>query len=155
MIVNKKGLSNIVATVLIILLAIAAVVIVWSFISNALRNTATEVDLSNTCFNTEVKPISCNTATGNVSVQLVRGNPESIAEILAVITNDDDTTDVERTPTGETFQLLGTETFTFAGGLDTTDRLQAGVIVKDPNNPDKTRSCDLSLDTIPCVAPSP
>ncbi len=56
---NNRGLSNIVATVLIVLLALAAVAIIWTFISGMIDDGSRSASLQNKCFATEIKPVSC------------------------------------------------------------------------------------------------
>jgi len=58
MINQKRGLSDVVTVSLIILLAIAAVVIVWTFLRPTLENTGKEIAGAN-CLNVEAKAISC------------------------------------------------------------------------------------------------
>ena len=60
---NRKGLSDVVATVLIILLALAAIAIVWAFVNPSISNTATVTELQSRCFTTELKVNSCDDTT--------------------------------------------------------------------------------------------
>ena len=57
MINNKRGLSDVVTTVLIILLAIAAVVIVWSFVAPTLRGAGEKLNIS--CIQTDLEITNC------------------------------------------------------------------------------------------------
>ena len=59
MIRNKKGLSDIVTTVLIILLVAVAVAAVWAFVSPSLRGTGTQFTKTQTCISNVVEPIEC------------------------------------------------------------------------------------------------
>lgn len=72
MVMKKRGLSDVVAVTLIILLAIAAVVIVWAFVSNMLRSTGEELEA--VCLSVDVKPINCNATTGDVLVRYDAGD---------------------------------------------------------------------------------
>lgn len=56
---NKKGLSDIVATVLIVLLALAAVAIVWGFLRPMFDSVASSTDLKSKCLGVEVQPVLC------------------------------------------------------------------------------------------------
>ncbi len=71
---NKRGLSDVVTTGLIILLAIAAVIIVWSFIRPAITNVGESINTA--CIDLELTPTSCSTvATGRtVAVKMGAGN---------------------------------------------------------------------------------
>ena len=59
MIMNKKGLSDVVTTVLIILLAIAAIVIVWNFVSPTLENAGSQIESQTACLDASVVAVSC------------------------------------------------------------------------------------------------
>ena len=76
-VMNKKGISAIVATVLIILITVAAVAIVWAAIIPMLRN---QLESGTQCFDAVSQILisdagyTCyDASTGNVSVQVERG----------------------------------------------------------------------------------
>ncbi len=80
---NKRGLSNIVATVLIVLLALAAVAIVWGFLRPTFDTAASETNLRTKCFSVDVQPVSCIWTVGSpdsvtVRVRNMRGEAQSI-----------------------------------------------------------------------------
>jgi len=144
---NKKALSNIIATVLIVLLALAAVAIVWSVISNMIGETSQEITLTNLCVQSEVKPIACINATdtngANVTMQYVRG--DSVVGMKAVVTyaggtniNSNDTTSMP--------SLKGTAIVT-VGGVS-PESATAVAIVSDGTN---TKVCEESPVRIPCA----
>lgn len=75
----KRGLSDIIATVLIVLLALASVAIVWGFVSPTIRNAGENVDISSRCLETEFKVTQCNIAGSGPyqvtsTVQLIKGS---------------------------------------------------------------------------------
>lgn len=59
MIRNKKGLSDIVTTALIILLVAVAVAAIWAFVSPALRGTGTQFTKTQVCVSNIIEPITC------------------------------------------------------------------------------------------------
>lgn len=68
MIGKKRGLSDVVTVTLIILLAIAAVVIVWAFVRSTLEETGKEI--TGVCVTSSVKLLGiCNATTGAVTVR--------------------------------------------------------------------------------------
>jgi len=76
---NKKGLSEVITTVLIILLVLAAIVVIWSAVKPALDKGANEISGASECFNFDVSVQSCkiiNSATGNVSITLTKGTKD-------------------------------------------------------------------------------
>lgn len=56
---NRKGLSDVVSTVLIILLAVAAVSVIWFVIRPMLQNSGDEVQKGAICLSNKVEPLSC------------------------------------------------------------------------------------------------
>jgi len=61
MIQNKKGLSDIVTTALIILLVAVAVAAIWAFVSPALRGTGIQFTKTQVCVSNLIEPITCKT----------------------------------------------------------------------------------------------
>src|SRR3989344_3667832 len=78
---NRKGLSDVVATVLIILLALAAIAIVWAFVNPSISNTATVTELQSRCFTTELKVNSCDDTTRVITYELVKGKSDGVVGI--------------------------------------------------------------------------
>ncbi len=77
----KRGLSDIIATVLIVLLALASVAIVWGFVSPTIRNAGENVDISSRCLETEFRVTQCNIVGSGPyqvtsTVQLIKGSAE-------------------------------------------------------------------------------
>jgi len=74
---NKRGLSTIVATLLIILLTLIAVGIIWVVIRNVVQSGAEQVDLSTKCVSVELSAVTVVNGTGpagNYTVTLHRGS---------------------------------------------------------------------------------
>ena len=72
---NKRGLSAIVATLIIILLVLVAVGIIWVVVRNLLQEGAEQVDISTKCMAVDVRAVSVATVAGeagNYSVTLRR-----------------------------------------------------------------------------------
>ena len=65
MIQNKKGLSDIVTTALIILLVAVAVAAIWAFVSPALRGTGTQFTKTQVCISNIIEPITCKSGISN------------------------------------------------------------------------------------------
>ena len=147
---NKKALSDIVATVLIVLLALAAIAIVWSFIRPTIEKTGTSIDLSQKCFEAEVKPIDCHypapgTDTAVIKVQNIKG---SFSEIVAIMELDDGSTITQEKASGN---QLGTVNFqiTYSG---TPKLLQAAAKVTDTAT-GQSVICTPSLVKVNCETP--
>jgi hypothetical protein len=97
-VMNKRGLSDIVTTVLIILLVVAAVVVIWGFIRPTLDQAGKSIQKGATCINNYIEPVTCkvtenkNTAgtiaNYNVTIGYKRTTDDSIvANVDAVTAN--------------------------------------------------------------------
>ncbi|MFH1425486.1 MAG: archaellin/type IV pilin N-terminal domain-containing protein [archaeon] len=142
--INKRGLSNVVATVLIVLLALAAVMIVWSFIKPTIEDAGTTVNLRQKCINAEVRPVECTVGDPSVAKVELR-NGDSVVAILAVLEKADKTQVSARTS--------GVLTKFAATLVDLTpvagDVLKVAAIVGDDAGNEET--CDLGIVTLDCT----
>ena len=95
---QKRGLSEVIVTSLIIILGIAAVLIVWGFVSSTLEKAGDNLDLSSSCLNMQVKPLNCildagvagvSLPTAKVNVQLLNSGGNQISAIKAIVTSSD------------------------------------------------------------------
>ncbi|MEK6840922.1 MAG: hypothetical protein AABX79_03135 [Nanoarchaeota archaeon] len=74
---NRKGLSTIVATLIIILLTLVAVGIIWVVIRNVVEGGAQQVDISQKCLAVELTGVTVNetaVSSGIYNVTLRRGS---------------------------------------------------------------------------------
>lgn len=86
MIKRKQGLSAIVTTLIIVLLALVAVGIIWVVISNVIDEGVTQVDLSSKCLKLDIKAVSASCVSNtDCSVTITRGaGGEDIAGVKIV-----------------------------------------------------------------------
>jgi len=68
---DKRGLSDIVTTALIILLVAVAVAAIWSFVSPALRGTGTQFTKTQVCVSNIIEPIMCRSSASSYPVKIV------------------------------------------------------------------------------------
>jgi len=147
---NKRGLSNIVATVLIVLLALAAVAVLATIIINPIERTGIAIDLRQKCFLTEVKPTSC-TISGDrefaiVNVQLMKGEA---SQVVASIEEDSTGESVSRTEDAP--NVLATTPINInIENLGSTGLVaKAAAIQSDGKG--NTYTCDVSTVTVACT----
>ena len=106
---NKKGLSTIIVTVILIGLTIVAVGIVWVVVNNTLKRGAESTDISSKCLDIQVGPtaVSCSggtaTLAGTCTVQLSRTgtNADVIAGVKVVAINSTGTRSIVKDSTGD------------------------------------------------------
>lgn len=145
---KKRGLSDVVAVTLIILLAIAAVVIVWAFVKNMLTTTGEEIEAN--CLKVDVKPISCT----NASNVVVQNGPGDITLSSVRIIVYDTATGASRISTGMTgcaniAPLQSAQCTSVVPALEVGNSVSvAGVITKDG----KDNVCNPSSEKVICTA---
>jgi len=150
---NKKGLSDVVTVVLVILLALAAVGIIWAFIRPALDTAGSNIDLSTECLKTEVKPVACDATTNKVTVQLAKGDNTMFVEIIAIVEKSDGSTKLGKISSGFP-ELLGTKDITnVQGGILKDEKARATVVLK--NEEGQTYTCDPSPAVVTCIGNEP
>ncbi|MBI3334827.1 hypothetical protein HYZ97_05045 [Candidatus Pacearchaeota archaeon] len=76
---SKRGLSDVVTTVLIILLVVAAVASIWVFIQPTLKSAGSGIQRGQVCLTSSVEPLSCKlsnatTSTYNVAYRRTTDN---------------------------------------------------------------------------------
>jgi len=90
---NKKGLSTIVATLLIILLTLVAVGIVWVVVRGVVQNASGNVDIEAKCLQANIIATNVdNTSATSFDVTLSRqGGGDEIGGVKLVFMNDSET----------------------------------------------------------------
>src|SRR3989344_3745134 len=74
MITNRKGLSDVVTTVLIILLVVAAVAVLWNFLQPFLLKTGSSIQKGQTCIDNKIEPIACTKIPGGTAASAPQFN---------------------------------------------------------------------------------
>lgn len=70
---NKRGLSTIVATLIIILLVLVAVGIIWVVVRNLVQQGTEQIDISSKCFDTEIRAVKVTNVSNLYTVTVSRG----------------------------------------------------------------------------------
>ena len=136
---RKKGLSTIVATLIIILLVLVAIGIIWVVIRNVIQSGTDKIDIDTKCISIEVKAtkVECtpgvgggNTGLCDVTVSRSVGN-EEIGGIKLVFTNEDGESNYIHEVPGN---MAALETKTIQGidsGLINTNKIEVIVYFLD------------------------
>jgi len=135
---NKRGLSAIVATLIIILLVLVAVGIIWVVVRNLIQGGAEQVDISTKCMAVDVRAVGVVNVTDGYSVTLRRlAGGEAIGGVKMVLFSETDNSGV-RGGFNETDTLLGeleTKTETFVTTVIGANRLEFTVyFIHDSGN---------------------
>lgn len=73
---KQKGLSTIVATLIIILLVLVSATIIWVVIRNFIQEGTGQIDISSKCFDTELQVIRITNVSNDYTVVLERGTDD-------------------------------------------------------------------------------
>jgi len=91
---NKKGLSDIVVTLLIVVLSLVAIGVVWTVVNNLVKSGTSSADLSSKCLGVtlEVTQVNCSGASGNkrCDVQVMRSGSttDTLSGVKLVFRNE-------------------------------------------------------------------
>ena len=146
---NKRGISAVVATILIVLLSVVAVVIVWAVIKPALEGAAEQAAVN--CIDVDVQVESCNSTSGMVKVKVNSGADLSKLRILLY---DAEGNTIGTLDTVDAPVELGSNTYdvsraTFDGGTlaDVTQANVGGII---PLNDEEDKVCPATATKVAC-----
>ncbi len=125
----KRGISTVVASILLILLAIAAIVIIWVILRGFLQKSAGRVETSCLTLDLEIGKAQINTSSNILYVQVKRGSGEGdLSRIRFRITNSSESIIRDR---NTSMNELETKSFSFdnIGNISVISKVEiAGVI---------------------------
>jgi len=129
---NKRGLSAIVATLIIILLVLVAVGIIWVVVRNLIQEGVEQIDISTKCLAIDLRAESVELTTGetesyDVTLRLAGG--ETIDGVKITLFNE--TTNSGVLDFGETMSPLDIKTKTIVAGITDANRLEYTVYFLD------------------------
>ena len=133
MVMKKRGLSDVVTVALVILLAIAAVVIVWTFVRATLENVGTQIN--DDCISTSVKVVSCPASGTPVVVENSAGS-KNATKVKLIYSKADDSVSTPVDPTGcDNIAPLGRKSCATTPPAGSMDKVNVALIVGDKTCP--------------------
>ncbi|MFZ1971099.1 MAG: archaellin/type IV pilin N-terminal domain-containing protein [Candidatus Nanoarchaeia archaeon] len=128
---NKRGISSIIATLILILLTIVLVGIVWIVVNNIVNTSTKQVNSGAQCLNSavEVTSASCNATYCNVTIQRTLGT-DNISGVRLIFTNasqDSNISDVS----GNILTLASTSQPNIFEGISSVNEVDAAVYFTD------------------------
>lgn len=136
---NKRGLSAIVATLIIILLVLVAVGIIWVVVRNLIQGGAEQIDISTKCIAIDLRAVSVASVVGeagNYSVTLKRmAGGETIDGVKIALFNE--TTNSGVLNEFEDFTVLDTRTETVVAGITNANKLEYTAYFLDTSGNEK------------------
>lgn len=97
---NKRGISDVITTILFVLLALVAVLIVGAVVRNQLTGTSSQINVQKACLDLSLEPVSCiynatSATTYDVTARYKRGNQKvdlTLSKINLILAFADGTT---------------------------------------------------------------
>jgi len=90
---NKKGISDVVTTVLIVLLTIVAIAILWGFLQPLFTKSGTKVQMAEQCLTISLEVPSCVTTDTTASVSVKRSpGAANLKEVKVILSKPDGST---------------------------------------------------------------
>lgn len=131
---SNKGLSTIIATLIIIMLAFVAVALLWFVIKNLITGGTGQLDLTSKCLEVNVKPTKINNTIGNTyQVTLLRtGGVDEISGVKLIFSNAESETNFIADVSGNMANL---------------EIKTVNVTVQDVTNPNKVESVVYFIDS--------
>lgn len=81
----RRGVSNVVVTILLVLLALGAVLILWGLVRTQLGQSESQIQLTKACFDLELEAVSCKYDTTNATtIRYKRGPGETGFELTKI-----------------------------------------------------------------------
>ncbi|PIN90233.1 hypothetical protein COU60_01985 [Candidatus Pacearchaeota archaeon CG10_big_fil_rev_8_21_14_0_10_34_76] len=156
MINQKKGLSDIVTNVLIILLVLVAVGIIWAFLNPTIRTGAGQLGGAADCLTVQLEPVSCDWQAGNQRVTFeVKRNAGSgsLKDIKLIVANGENLFSASSKLTGsssEELQELATGRYIISSAVNMIGKsFTVAAVVDDGSGGMKT--CSQSTIQVICT----
>jgi FlaG/FlaF family flagellin (archaellin) len=142
---EKRGLSNLVATVLIILLALGGTATVWSFLEPSIEEAGDTINERTTCLNTGVEPKSCETIAGSADI-IIQVKEADVKGITAVVELGDGSLITEEIV--EDLPAFSTRSFTVSHGSENIKSVKAAAAIMGEDG--ELVTCPVGAKEIPC-----
>ena len=135
---NRKGLSAVVTTLIIILLVLVSVGIIWVVVRGVVESGAEQIDVSTKCLGIDIRAVSVepvNGEEGNYSVNLERKSGGNEIEGIKVnVFNDTDSSGVM--DFGVAIEELNEETVILESGIIDANKIEYTAYFKDASGND-------------------
>jgi len=138
MVKNKRGMSMIVSTLIIILLVLVAIGIIWVVVKNLIDSGVEQIDYNTKCLDVDVKATSLiNTSATNYKIILSRtGSGEEIAGVKLVFFNASDDASSVIDVEGN-IEPLATVTKSVEGEIENVNKVELTAYFEDASGNEK------------------
>jgi len=151
---NKRGISGVITTILLVGLVLVAIFITWGFIQPILTGTGGEIALSSACLKLDLEPLSCSydQGSGEATIRYKRGsgnpgmNLTGVSVVVDLATGD---SQVETIRGNDVADQLETKSVTIGVDDDATAFTVVGLLTGDDGS---ENPCPETAGKISCVA---
>jgi hypothetical protein len=155
---NKKGVSDVITTVLIILLVLAAVAIIGGILLRNIGEAGSKIGTQQACIDLDVKPTQCialvGTDDGKAKVSVARGGRGSdakITEVRLLIDNSGVVTPYVTSSNDDIPNPLQTTSITTDDKDVVAGTTKVRVAVQVTGTDGKSSLCEPSLEVVTCT----
>ena len=132
---NKRGISAVVVTLMMIVLVLAAIAIIWAIIGNILESGTEKINLGTKCLEVDIRAtnLACSGTNNDICSVTVTRNPggEDIEGIKLIFTNSTGTGNYVHDVSGN-IASLGVKTETnVSTGISNANNVEVVVYFKD------------------------
>jgi len=132
---EKKGLSTVVVSLILIVVALAAVAVVWVIVNNVIGGSTGQVNLQKDCLDVKLTPtrLVCSGATNSTcDVTVERGaGGKAIAGIKLSFTNSTEAVNFVETSAGDIAQLEKSTVSAVSTGIVNADKVDVNAYFLD------------------------
>lgn len=127
---QKKGVSQIVSTILIILLVLAAIVIVWGVVERFVRTGEEAIIARTACMDIRLSIVEANSSENNVTVtRMTGGDTDAVNDIKILV---EGTAATVTAPGGDAaLEPLETKTYDVTSGINAGDKVEVAAVLED------------------------
>ncbi len=149
---NKRGISQVVTTLLFVLIALGAVLLVWTLVRGTITTSSDQIKVDEACLKLELEVVSCSLdVAGNPTVTYKRGNKDpglTVADVRLVFTDaNGESTSVQNNVIPGALETKSTGVI--ATITNPVEVSAAGVLTSESGN---DSPCQLSK-AVKCLAP--
>lgn len=145
---SRKGLSDIVTNVLIILLVLVAIGIIWAFVRPAITQGAGQLQGAGDCLTIDIEAVSCNATTDEVTFKRNTG-AGTLAGVKFIVEKTSGTVTWDDTSATPGELSGGSSTITGTAAPAAGDKVQVAALVASPDG--TAKSCNANPVKVVCA----
>jgi hypothetical protein len=127
MLISKKAQSQIITTVLIILLVLVSIIVIWQIVQGTVRRGLDESEIKAACIGVNLEITNVDSTSNLVYITMnIGGAKDIIVSDVEILVND---VVVTATPDPQAISLLETKFWFISSGIDEGDEISAAPVL--------------------------